>query len=569
MLARLLLPILVCTCLLGLAVPAAGAATVMHVRAGAGQEGDGSAEQPFRTIGEAVAIAREDDVILVHSGTYRETVELTSQHRGVALRGVGGSRPVIDGENERLWGLSVRRADDVRFENFEVTSQVENGVRVYADGFSATGNYVHGIGSHGTKTCAGFWIATGSGNAIRSNIVHSIGPGGECIGIWLLQARDSAVSDNVVYLVRKEGIRDWMGLNNRITDNRVFLNWAGISLATSTGSLVMNNYVYDNVEGLVAKHTSHARVLAHWMLDRGHWSRFWHNTVFRSTEASVWIAQSGAPMDYLDVRNNIFHRTGAAYVRDAPEIRGDHVVVDGNLYGREGRSGQPPMYEMGWSDRGGLTSLAGYRSALGWESSGMRFRPPLADPAAGDLDYPDSSRLARGSLPLDSPLGRQLGARGLSPASVRWTPYAMRAVDSSSRGTWWTKHRLRATADGDHSTYWLTESNRNEHVTYDLGRRRRFNTAVLAVYRHEDPRNTRRYRFEYSKDGRRWRPLLEGANPDAAGSSYKYAFPKTIRARFLRYTMIDSFCKSDAERRCDEYFVLSDLAVGLLARRPD
>ena len=84
----------------------------------------GATEQPFQTIGKAALVARRGDTVLVGSGRYGETVALDSNNSGVTFRGVGGSRPVIDGGGTRDFGLTTRATTDVVIENFEVTSDV-------------------------------------------------------------------------------------------------------------------------------------------------------------------------------------------------------------------------------------------------------------------------------------------------------------------------------------------------------------------------------------------------------------------------------------------------------------
>ncbi|HMC71597.1 MAG TPA: hypothetical protein VKJ07_20735, partial [Mycobacteriales bacterium] len=42
--------------------------------------------------------------------------------------------------------------------------------------------------------------------------------------------------------------------------------------------------------------------------------------------------------------------------------------------------------------------------------------------------------------------------------------------------------------------------------------------------------------------------------------------PRTVTARYLRFTLVDTFCASYAPRTgCGSYFVLSDLRAGLLS----
>ncbi len=65
---------------------------------------------------------------------------------------------------------------------------------------------------------------------VSDNRIYDVGPGGESMGIWLLFAEHMTVEDNEVFLVRKEGIRDWGGLQNTFIGNRLYLNWCGITL---------------------------------------------------------------------------------------------------------------------------------------------------------------------------------------------------------------------------------------------------------------------------------------------------------------------------------------------------
>ncbi|MFR5301428.1 MAG: DUF1565 domain-containing protein [Bifidobacterium scardovii] len=49
--------------------------TQYHVSASAVGAGAGTESDPFRTIGQAAAIARAGDEVIVHAGTYRESVD--------------------------------------------------------------------------------------------------------------------------------------------------------------------------------------------------------------------------------------------------------------------------------------------------------------------------------------------------------------------------------------------------------------------------------------------------------------------------------------------------------------
>lgn len=552
---------------LSLAAPANAAASTYFVSPDGSDAAVGTSDAPFQTIGKGASMARRGDTVFVTSGRYPETVTLNGGARGVTFRGIGPAPPIVDGAQKREFGFQIHSADDVVIENFEVTGQTKIGINTDGSSNTITENLVHDVGSMAIATSTGIRVAKSANTLVADNTVHSIGPGGESMGIWLVQSTETEVADNTVYLVRKEGVRDWQGLRNTIRDNRLFLNFTGVSLNTSTGSLVVNNYVYDNTLGIVAKHLSYETVLSYWQLGTPEWSQIWHNTIWRSTGTSMNIGQSGEPLDYLDVRNNIFEDAGLAYVRDVPTLRGPNVIMDGNAYAHSSASGRPEfLYKDGWGDGDGISAWDAYRQQLGWEEHGLQLDPALTAPAEGNLDYLEDSPAAAGSLELPDSLGAQLGARGLPPATTMWTPYAMTAVDSSSADTWWTRTHLEGTADDNQLSYWLSSTNSDEYVTYDFGQARMFDYLVLTVFSHWDRRNIRGYRFEVSDDNISWRPALKGVNPDSAGSSYKYALPQPATARYLRFTMVDTFCKSYGPREeCGPYFVFSDLKAGSLS----
>ena len=81
--------------------------TQYHVSAQAAKtNGAGSTADPFLTIGQAAAIARAGDEVVVHAGTYRESVDPrfggeSATNRIVYRAAAGEPRPVITG-SERI-----------------------------------------------------------------------------------------------------------------------------------------------------------------------------------------------------------------------------------------------------------------------------------------------------------------------------------------------------------------------------------------------------------------------------------------------------------------------------------
>ena len=506
------------------AVAPSGAPAATYTVSPSGDDASvGSVAAPFRTITRAAQVARAGDVVQVTPGVYAETVPLSSANSGAIFRGVGRTRPVIEGGNVRTRGFYNNGASGIAIENFEITGQTTAGIFTAGSNNLISRNVIHHVGSPRVRESQGVRVNRGTGNRVAGNVIHHIGPGAGSIGIHLLESRDGIVEDNTTYLIRKEGMRDWKGLDNTLRRNRSFLNWAGISLGTSTGSTVVDNVAYENTIGIVAKHLSYSRVLDYWGMSVGKWSTVAHNSVFRSTDASMWIAQSGDPLDYLDVRENAFSGAGTAFLRDAPSLRGPHIRVESNSYSNTG--GTPRyVYKAGYSSDPGVLLWDLVRSSIGWELTA-----PPAD----------------------------AGARGVGLAQPSWTPYRMKPVDSSSKGTYYTRTHLNKASDNIQSTYWLTAGNKDEQVSFDFGRQRRFDHLQLTIYSHLDPRNPRTVRFEVW-DGSAWKVVHEATNPDTEGSAYYYELEEPVTARFLKMTLVETFG--------GDHFVVSDLEAGLLGR---
>src|SRR4029079_12016336 len=123
---------------------------------------------------------------------------------------------------------------------------------------------------------------------------------------------------NTIEAVRKECVRDYYGYLATIQNNKVGHSWIGLALNESVSAFVANNYVYQNLAGLNPKHTNGDFVKQFWGLDITDptipWSRFYHNTVYRSSDNHLWLAININPvgssdpgyMHDVDVRNNIF-----------------------------------------------------------------------------------------------------------------------------------------------------------------------------------------------------------------------------------------------------------------------
>ena len=558
---------------LGLAPTSAQAAATYYVdgasTAGACRDGYTAAQAqspqtPWCTISKAVASVPSGSTIDVAPAVYHEQITLSPRDNGVTLQGAGATRPVIDGDWTRSKGIELDNGvHDVTINRFEIRDLLSSSSQTYAAGIVSLDtaddtiennvvHTVHGLGAYAYGIMLGTNESPGLVHdvTVRGNQIDDIGPGGSSRGIWLLCTTHMLVDDNEIYLVRQEGIRDWYGLDNTFTSNRVYLNWVGIGLESAVGDLVDNNVAYANVWGYNPKLVSDANALTMWHLSTGQWSRFWHNTSYGNTHADIALGMNAPNEDYIDVRDNVFASPGDVHLHDFPTVRGPHIIVDYNLY-----SGSAPIYYTTWNQPHPSTyaSLTALQSALGWETHGQVFTPQFSDPATGDFTF-NAAGLAPG-VALPDAFGSQLGAANLPPATMSWIRYPTTVTASTPEPSYM---KSAGAGDGRDDSYWWSSGySTNASVTFDLGAPKPINTFVLDLFAHQDPRNPQSYSIQVSNDNVNYSTVLSGANPDSDGSSYKYTLPAPVTARYVRLNLMSSFGGST--------LIFSDFDIGLLA----
>lgn len=119
-------------------LPASG---VLYVRAGAAIGGDGTRDQPYATIGEALAVAAAGDTIAIAKGAYEETIAIGA---GVTVRGACAGETSIGASTTAVGQIVHLAGDGARIEDVRLTGD-DAGVR--ADGpvsVSAAGVIVDG-----------------------------------------------------------------------------------------------------------------------------------------------------------------------------------------------------------------------------------------------------------------------------------------------------------------------------------------------------------------------------------------------------------------------------------------
>ena len=102
---------------------------------------------------------------------------LASKNNGATFRGVGATRPIIDGAKTRARGFNNNGANQLTIENFEITGQTEAGIFTSGSNNTVVGNVIHHIGSQTVREAQGVRVNRGSGNRVAGNTIHHIGPG--------------------------------------------------------------------------------------------------------------------------------------------------------------------------------------------------------------------------------------------------------------------------------------------------------------------------------------------------------------------------------------------------------
>jgi len=207
---------------------------------------------------------------------------------------------------------------------------------------------------------------------------------------------------------------------------------------------------------------------------------------------------------------------------------------------------------------GSAKTLAEMRSQTSFGDNGKESNPQLIDPDHGQLDYPDTSPAAQGSLDLPSPFGRQLGARGLTPKIPTFHPIRLTAISASSNfseahyTTDWKGEPLMGVWHGD--------SGKDQWITYDLGSLETFGYILVKPGGHQEAYNTKRHSFDVSDDNVDYRTIHTVTSDDDKGSTFIFELNEPVEARYLRYQMLESFGADEIR--------LAEVWVGNLVEQP-
>jgi parallel beta-helix repeat protein len=199
----------------------------------------GTAEQPFKTIQDAIDYAIDGDTIYVFGGTYDEHIIIDKQLH--LWGGVEGKESIIELEDDIRYTVEIR-ADGVEFQDFWLTDEHEyksspigSLVSIQAENVVITGNTFNNSESYGIH--------------IDDNANGAIISGNEFMylkkGIDVSSATNDIVN-NIILNCSDKGIYLFSTSHNRLYDNQIDNCMIGIHAESCTYINISNNSLSGN-----------------------------------------------------------------------------------------------------------------------------------------------------------------------------------------------------------------------------------------------------------------------------------------------------------------------------------
>lgn len=197
----------------------------------------GGVEADYTSIQGAIDAANESDVIEVHSGTYRENINITKQ---ITLRGMDTDigRPVVDGGGNS-WVIRLS-ANKVNIDGFIVKNSGSSNAGII---ISSDGNTISNcdISYNGRE---GIHIEDSSNNIVEKNILSYNG----LDGIYMKNANLNLIQDNIASYNSRYGFHVDDSSSNTLVANIANENKKGICLDHSNNNVIKENKLTNNLD---------------------------------------------------------------------------------------------------------------------------------------------------------------------------------------------------------------------------------------------------------------------------------------------------------------------------------
>jgi parallel beta-helix repeat protein len=368
--------------------------------------GSGTAAQPFCTIKPAASRVVAGQTVLVNSGTYNETVTVSSSGTASApinfVAAVGATATVTGATTGNANAFYISGRSYVTVQGFNVTGTVSDGIVVKnSSNITIRGNHVSSAGQPVQgKVAKGIRLDGATDSIVATNTVDS----NSDYGIYLVGSTRDQVVDNRVFANARvferaaSGIRLHSSPSNTISSNVSHDNEdSGIECVTgSNNNLVVNNVTYNNGDhGIDNLASTGQRVIS--------------NTVYKNVTAGINVegTSTGAT-----IANNISVDNGIGSTRTRGDIRVDSASTSGTTMDYDLVYLSTPDVILIWNSVN-YTSLAAFKSATGRETRGTQADPKWTSPGGGDF------HLTAGSPAIDS---ANSGASGQPSADADGNP---------------------------------------------------------------------------------------------------------------------------------------------------
>ncbi|BFT72286.1 right-handed parallel beta-helix repeat-containing protein [Paenibacillus sp. P36] len=192
-------------------------------------------------IQDAVTMANEGDVILVHRGVYHESVQVSSIKNNIRIISKHKQAAILDGRCMLLDAFELNGVAGVEIYGFKMINYLSRGIQLLnAKSNHILSNKISDIG--GGVNPVGIFINNSIGNLVMQNVVERIGSAGSGTGIHLQSVTGSWVIKNKLKHNSAQGIEVIDGSHNAIVGNQISHNKGDGILV----SRVDNNLIYDN-----------------------------------------------------------------------------------------------------------------------------------------------------------------------------------------------------------------------------------------------------------------------------------------------------------------------------------
>jgi parallel beta-helix repeat protein len=204
--------------------------------------GDGSAENPLKSIQEAINVANEGDIIYIFGGIYDETLVIDKE-----IKLWGGIEPergdtIIDSSSDKRYTVEIT-ADKATFEDITIsdskyhkTSPIGALICIKATNVVIQGNRFNNTRSRGV-----YLDPSSHGNFISGNIIDDTEH-----GIYVDSSDTNDIFNNIISNCSESAIEMLYSSNSRIYDNYIDNSSFGVHTKGCSNINISNNIIKNN-----------------------------------------------------------------------------------------------------------------------------------------------------------------------------------------------------------------------------------------------------------------------------------------------------------------------------------